>query len=99
MWPLMAMPMARQVDIAPDWVPCHSMSRRGRYFGAHDEKLDQINANRLSPAISRGMPDFERRLSESDWESTNSREPSRDGEGQRRLRLCLLENKILLLHD
>ena len=68
-------------------------SQSRRYLGAHDEKPIHIYAERLSPVISVGIPHFERQLSE-------SRRPRPDaGEEQRRLRLCLPENKILLLHD
>lgn len=69
------------------------LSQSRRHLGAHDEKPGQIYAACLSSVISDGIPHFERQLSE-------SRRPKPDaGEEQRRLRLCLLENEILLLHD
>jgi|SRR5579862_1258003 len=58
-----------------------------------DEKPGQIYADRLSSVISVGIPHFE-------WKLSESRQPSSGAdEGQRRLCVCLLENKILLLHD
>ena len=80
---IMAIQIPCQVDIAPYHFIQHSSFYAGVFSGANDEIRTQVYSGGSLP-IPVGLPLFEQRFSQ-----------TRQG----RLRLCLLADKVLLLHD